>query len=134
MHMNSIWRDDRIHSVDLDRLSPMSYHPDERWRTRDLPRMHKDGMWYPLLYYKVTFEWWDKKFRNWFGGTPAWPYINPPTVNNDGYIWALKIGCNRYLCLKHMGYTSADCIIFSDVNELIQTAIYYREQDPLHNV
>lgn len=133
-HCPSIWQDHAgIHPVDLDLLSPMSYHLDDRWRTRDLPRFTNDGLWYPLLYYKVTLDWWTKKFANWFSANPGWPYINPPIVNSDGFIWALKLGCNRYRVLKHLGYTSADCILFDDSNKLVELGFYLRDEDPLHN-
>jgi hypothetical protein len=31
-----------------------------------------------------------------------------------------------------MGYTSADAILFDDVNELIKLGVYLREEDPLN--
>jgi len=133
-HCASIWQDHpSIHSVDLDLLSPMSYHLDDRWRTRDLPRFKNDGLWYPLLYYKVTLDWWTKKFASWFGANPGWPYINPPRVNSDGFIWALKLGCNRYRVLKYLGYTSTDCICFDNSDDLVKLGFYLRDEDPLHN-
>lgn len=119
--------------MELSRLSPMSYHVDDRWRTRDLPRVQQDGLWYPLLYYKVTWDWWTEKFASWFSANSGWPYINPPTVNEDGYIWALKLGCNRYRVLKYMGYTSADAILFDNSNDLVKLGFYLRDKDPLHN-
>ena len=58
--------------------------------------------------------------------------INPPVVNEDGMIWALKTGSNRLKCLKFMGYTSTDAILFDDVNELLKLGEQLREKDPLH--
>ena len=110
----------------------MSAHKDNRWYWRDLPKMMDDGMWYPLLYYKVTPEWWNGGFKGWFGSSESWPGINPPVVNEDGMIWALKTGSNRLKCLKFMGYTSADAILFDDVNTLLKLGEQLREKDPLH--
>lgn len=110
----------------------MSARKDNRWYWRDLPKMMDDGMWYPLLYYKVTPEWWNTKFKGWFGSSESWPGINPPVVNEDGMIWALKTGSNRLKCLKFMGYTSADAILFDDVNTLLKLGEQLREKDPLH--
>ena len=132
-HASSIWQEHPgIHTVELSKLSPMSARKDNRWYWRDLPKMMDDGMWYPLLYYKVTPEWWNTKFKSWFGAQPAWPYINPPTVNEDGMIWALKLGSNRLQVLQHLCYTSADAICFDDVNDLIKLGFYLRDEDPLH--
>lgn len=122
-----------IHSVDLDKLSPMSYHDDERWRTRDLPMIERDGLWYPFLYYKVTLEWWNGGFEEIKGAYSSWEMINPPVVCEDGFIWALKMGTNRLIALKHLCYTSVDAIYFEHPNDLIKTGIYLREEDPLHN-
>lgn len=132
-HASSIWQDHPgIHTVELHKLSPMSARKDNRWYWRDLPKMMDDGMWYPLLYYKVTPEWWNTKFKSWFGKSESWPGINPPVVNEDGMIWALKTGSNRLKCLKFMGYTSTDAILFDDVNTLLKLGEQLREKDPLH--
>jgi hypothetical protein len=132
-HASSIWQEHPgIHTVELSKLSPMSARKDNRWYWRDLPKMMDDGMWYPLLYYKVTPEWWNTKFKGWFGSSESWPGINPPVVCEDGMIWALKTGSNRLKCLKFMGYTSADAILFDDVNTLLKLGEQLREKDPLH--
>ena len=132
-HASSIWQEHPgIHTVELSKLSPMSHHLDNRWYWRDLPKVIDEGMWYPILYYKVTPEWWNGGFKSWFGANKAWPHINPPVINEDGMIWALKTGSNRLRCLKFMGYTSADAILFDDVNELIKLGVSLREEDPLH--
>ena len=132
-HASSLWQDHPgIHPIKLNKLSPMSHHFDDRWRLRDLPRFEPQGLWYPLLYYKVTPEWWNTKFKSWFGAQPAWPHINPHTVNEDNMIWALKLGSNRLQVLHHLCYTSADAICFDDVNDLIKLGFYLRDEDPLH--
>ena len=132
-HCSSLWQDHPgIHSIELNKLSPMNHHQDNRWYWRDLPKVIDEGMWYPILYYKVTPEWWNGGFKSWFGANKAWPHINPPVVCEDGMIWALKTGSNRLRCLKFMGYTSADAILFDDVNELIKLGVSLREEDPLH--
>jgi len=35
-------------------------------------------------------------------------------------------------CLKFMGYTSADAILFEDANQLVKLGVYLRENDPLN--
>ena len=58
--------------------------------------------------------------------------INPPTVCDDGMIWALKMGTNRLQALKFMGYTSVDAVCFVDSNELVKTGLWLRDEDPLN--
>ena len=67
------------------------------------------------------------------GAYSSWEMINPPVVCEDGFIWALKMGTNRLIALKHLCYTSVDAIYFEHPNDLIKTGIYLREEDPLHN-
>ena len=122
-----------IHVVELEKLSPMSWHNDQRWFWRDLTQIQDDGLWYPLLYYKVTPMWWNNKFASWKSAYPSWDKINPPVINEDGNIWALKMGTNRLTALKFLGYNTCDTICFKTANDLIKVGVYFREEDPLHN-
>jgi len=134
MHMESLYQDyPDIHVIELENLSPMSWHDDQRWFWRDLPKIQDHGLWYPLLYYKVTLEWWNNKFASWKGAYESWDKINPPVVNEDDKIWALKMGTNRLTALKFLGYNTCDAICFENSDDLIKTGVYFREEDPLHN-
>jgi len=132
--MKSLYQDyPNIHVVNLEKLSPMSWHDDQRWFWRDLPQIQDNGLWYPLLYYKVTPVWWNNKFASWKSAYPSWDKINPPVINEDGNIWALKMGTNRLTALKFLGYNTCDTICFKTANALIKVGVYFREEDPLHN-
>jgi len=129
----SIWQDHPgIHAVELSKLSPMGWHPDNRWYWRDLPKIMDHGLWYPLLYYKCTPAWWNKSYFSRKGATQMWEHINPPVVNNDGMIWGIYMGTNRLKCVKFMGYDSVDCIECSDQSALIDLGNYLKNKDPLH--
>lgn len=131
--MKSLYQDyPNIHVVNLEKLSPMSWHDDQRWFWRDLPQIQDNGLWYPLLYYKVTPVWWNNKFASWKSAYPSWDKINPPVINEDGNIWALKMGTNRLTALKFLGYNTCDTICFKTANALIKVGVYFREEDPLH--
>jgi hypothetical protein len=133
-HCPSIWQDhDDIHSVELRKLSAMSWHDDNRWYWRDLPRIMDYGLWYPVLYFKITTEFWNTSFKKRKGDQPMWPYINPPKVNDDDMIWGVYMGTNRLTCLRFMSYTSVDAIECKDQASLIKLGIYLRDEDPLHN-
>jgi len=124
---------DGVHSVQLKNFSPMTWKDDNRWYWRDMPRIIDNGLWYPLLYYKVTPDWWHTKFASWKSEQEeSWEKINPPTVCEDGMIWALKMGTNRLQALKFMGYTSVDAICFPNSNELIKIGLWLRDEDPLN--
>ena len=133
-HCNAVYQDlEGIHSVELNKLSPMTWKDDQRWYWRDMPRIIDNGLWYPLLYYKVTPMWWNGGFEEQKGAYPSWEKINPPTVCEDGMIWALKMGTHRLQALKFMGYTSVDAICFDNSNDLIQVGLMLRNKDPLND-
>ena len=101
------------------------------WIRRDLPKIIDNGLWYPLLYYKVSPEWWNTKFASWKSGhTESWDKINPPVVCEDGLIWALKMGTNRLQALKFMGFDTVDAVCFSNSNELVKVGLMLRDKDP----
>lgn len=122
-----------IHSVDLKKLSPMTWKSDNRWYWRDMPTIIDNGLWYPLLYYKVTPEWWHGGFAGVKQYTAMWEHIKSPVVNEDGLIWALKMGTNRLQALKFMGFTSVDAVCFANANDLINAGVHFRDEDPLHH-
>ena len=114
----------------------MDGHDDERWKWRDLPRIKEQGLWYPLLLYKVSPEWWNTKFMSWRPKIKT-PYQSP-VVNEDEMIWAIKIGSNRYLCALHLGYTHIDGIMFENqagkaADACVKLGVWLRECDPLNN-
>ena len=110
----------------------MGWHADNRWYWRDLPRIMDNGLWYPVLYYKCTLDWWNTSYFKRKGSQPMWKHINPPIVNEDGMIWGVYMGTNRLQCLKFMGYNSVDCIDCKGQAELIELGVYLRDKDPLH--
>ena len=132
-HCSAKYQDmEDIHSVPLEKFSPMTWKDDNRWYWRDMPRIIDNGLWYPLLYYKVTPEWWNGGFEEQKGAYSSWEKINPPTINEDGMIWALKMGTNRLQALKFMGYTSVDALCFKNSNDLVKIGIMFKEKDPVN--
>lgn len=130
MHLQSIYRDDRIQEFELSKLTPMDLHRDERWKTRDLPRISEHGLWYPIMLYKVTEDWWNNSFSSW---RPKGCYYVNPIVNEDDMIWAIKMGSNRFQCARHLGYTSIDAIMFDNSDDCVKLGAWFRDCDPLNN-
>lgn len=128
--LKSIWRDPRIERFALANLTPMDTHSDLRWKTRDLPNISLNGLWYPILIYKVTPDWWNQKYLKW---RPKTYYDIKPIVNNDGMIWAIKMGSNRYFCAKHLCYKFIDGIMFDNSDDCVKLGVWFRECDPLNN-
>lgn len=91
-----------------------------------------DGLWYPILYYKCTLDWWNTSYKSRKGNQPMWDHINPPVVNEDGMIWGVYMGTNRLQCLRFMGYTSVDCVECKGQAQLIELGLHLRNEDPLH--
>jgi len=133
-HSSSTWQDHPgIHRVDLNKLSPMSDRKDVPWFWCDFPKIMDDGMSYPLLYYKVSPQWWNTKFKGYFGSSHwIWHNINPPAICEDGLIWALRRGSSKLKCLKFMGYTSADAILFDNVDKLLELDRQFKKTATLH--
>lgn len=129
-HLSSKYRDPRIEAYKLDQLSPMCLHDDGRYLTRDVPRIEHDGLWYPILLYKVTPQWWAEKFAPWpYGGCN----LLPPVINEDGMVWAVKMGSNRWEAAVHLGYDSIDAIMFGHSDDCVKLGVWFRDCDPLHN-
>lgn len=130
MHLISQYRDPRIKQYELKKLTPMDLHSDNRWQIRDLPSVITNGLWYPIALYKVTPEWWNGPFTKWR------PKVNnyiDPVVNEDGLIWAVKMGSNRYQCAVHLGYDTIDAIMFDHPDDCVKLTVWFRECDPLNN-
>ena len=128
--LHSKWKDNRIFSVELNKLTPMDLHLDDRYITRDLPRIKRDGLWYPLLVYRVDVDWWNNKF--YYHRSKQCRYVDP-IVNKDGAIWAIKMGSNRYQCAMHLGYSAIDIILCNSANECVKIGKWFAQCDPLNN-
>lgn len=122
--------DERAKPTRLDSLTPMDLHNDERWMTRDLPRIRSQGLHYPLLVYPVTVDYWYNRYTKLHSGQlrHAEPRINP-----DGMIHAVKVGSNRYQCACYLGYETIDAIMFDNQIDCIKLGIWLRDCDPLNN-
>lgn len=129
-NLKAKWRDKRIRRYKLCKLTPMDLHCDDRWETRDLPSIQKNGLWYPIMLYRIHPEWWIKNFTKWRPTSHS--YIDP-IINEDGYIWAIKMGSNRYQCAVHLGYDTIDAIMFDNSDDCVKLAVWHRECDPLNN-
>ena len=119
-----------MRSFELSKLTPMDLHSDERWKTRDLTSIRDNGMYYPIMLYKVTLDWWNNTFAGW---RPKMQEYVDPRVNDDSMIWAIKMGSNRYQCAVYLGYDSIDSIMFDNPNDCVKLAVWFRECDPLNN-
>lgn len=128
--LHSKWRDSRISAVDLDKLTPMDLHLDNRYLTRDLPRIQTDGLWYPLLVYRVDPVWWN---NIWVKHRSAQCRYLHPVVNSDNTVWAVKMGSNRYQTALALGYTAVDVIICEDANQCVKLGKWFAQCDPLNN-
>ena len=129
-HLQSIYRDPRIRPVKLANLTPMDMHADDRWKTRDLPSIQANGLWYPIIIFRVIPTWWVKSYMRWRPKSNK--YIDP-IINEDGMIWAVKMGSNRYQCAIHLGYEIIDAIIFDDQKDCLRLGAWFRDCDPLNN-
>lgn len=129
--LHSKWRDPRIEICRLDLLTPMDVHGDDRYLTRDLPRIRSQGLWYPLLVYSVTEHWWHNKYLSWRPKSLK-PVI--PTVDRDGKILAVKMGSNRYQCARDLGYEAVDIIVCNSSDECVKLGKWYAQCDPLNNI
>ena len=119
-----------IKPVPLSQVSLASYHMDERWKHRDLPSITNDGMWYPVLYDRVTPEWWDNTFTGCFSYREDWKFINPPTIHSDGFIYLIRIGNNRIQVAEHLEYDAIDGIYFPILKDLIEFNQRIKTEDP----
>lgn len=124
------WKDSRITAVDLNRLTPMDLHLDNRYLTRDLPRIQRDGLWYPLLVYRVDPTWWNTV---WIKHRSVQCRYVDPIVNSDGTVWAVKMGSNRYQTAVHLGYDAVDVIICKDADECVKMGKWFAQCNPLNN-
>ena len=125
MHCQSLYRDSRIQEVELAKLSSLFAHSNERFMWKVLPTMRDQGMYYPLAVCKID----EKLFNNQYTGN-----IQPNiVVNEDGLIWAIKMGSNRYDAALHLGYKSIDIIIYPTLNDCVTWDRYFQYENPLFN-
>jgi hypothetical protein len=108
----------------------MDLHKDERWKTRDLPKIKEHGLWYPIMLYKISPYWWHNTYSRW---RPKACEHARPVINEDGMIWAIKMGSNRYQCAVYLGYDTIDAIMFNNSDDCVKLAVWHRECDPLNN-
>lgn len=130
-HLKSQWRDPRIQPYKISQLTPMDLHKDNRWKTRDLPSIQNNGLWYPIMLYPVTLDWWNNSFVRW---RPINCFYEDPIVNNDNMIWAIKMGSNRFQCARYLGYEFIDAIMFDNPTDCVKLSVWHRECDPLNNL
>jgi len=126
--LHSQWKNQKVQSVELSKLTPMDIHRDDRYLTRDLPRIQQQGLWYPLLVYYIDPNWWNNVFVKHRSAQCRW---DEPTVVDDK-IWAVKMGSNRYQCAKHLGYDAVDVIICEDANCCVKLGKWFAQCDPLN--
>ena len=124
------WKDNRTISVKLNKLTPMDLHLDNRYLTRDLPRIKNDGLWYPLLVYCADPNWWNKI---WVKHRSVQCRYVAPCITEDGSIWAIKMGSNRYQSAVQLGYDVIDIILCKDANECVKLGKWFAQCDPLNN-
>ena len=125
MNCQSIYRDSRIQTVPLSKLSPMTLHKDGREQWKTLPTMKEQGMWYPIHVCKVDERLWVAQAISGIS--------RKPIINEDGMIWGVKMGCNRFVTAEMLNYTTIDCIIHPTLDLCVQWARYFQHVDPLHN-
>lgn len=129
-HLSAKWQDPRIQSFKLSLLTPMDIHNDDRWITRDLPSIQLNGLYYPIILYKETLEWWDTKYKRWYSGLKRHA---TPVINDDGLIHLVKMGNNRYQCAVYLGYETIDAIMFNTQEDCLKLGAWFRDCDPLNN-
>ena len=95
MELRSIYRDNRIVHIELSKLSPMDLHRDQRYLTKVVPTMQTQGLLYPLSCVKFTPAQWDRQMRNHNEAHRL--YQRQGIVNDDGFVWAVKMGCYAML-------------------------------------
>lgn len=127
--LHSHWRDSRIVSYPLHCLTPADPHADRRYLMRDLPRIVESGLWYPLLIYRADPNWWHRTGQGKAASLLPWD----PVINSDGFIWAVKMGSNRYQCALELGYDAIDGIMCENSSQAVKLGRWYAQCDPLNN-
>lgn len=131
MHLKSLWRDDRIIEVPIVKLSPTTVHANNRHQTKTSPTISSEGLCYPLCCVRFTAMEWVRRVVYGTNADSA-SRLYPPVINEDNFIWAVKMGCNRWHSARELGYTSIDCIFFNHTDDAVKMARWYEECDPLH--
>ena len=131
MHLASKWRDERIVEVDLNKLSPTTVHANFKHRNKTTPIIKAEGLFYPLCCVRFTAMEWVRRVVYGTNKDSA-SRLYPPIINDDNFVWAIKMGCNRWHSAKELGYTSIDCIFFKHTDDAVKMARWYDQCDPLH--
>lgn len=130
-NLMSRWRgDDRILPFPLHKITPIYLQPDDRYLWRELPSIKAGGMDYPILLYKTTPQWWEEKYDTWVHPSVK---ASIPIVADDGQVWTIKAGTNRFQAAKDLGYDSLDGIMCENSDECAKLTIWFKECDPLRN-
>jgi len=132
MHLQSLWRDERITILDLDCLTPSTVHGDLRHRTKVMPTLKSQGLHYPLLCTKFTPNEYQIRVVQGTNKQSA-SRLLPARINSDGLIWVVKMGCNRYQAALELGYTQIDCIFFDNTDDCVKMARWFEQCNPLFN-
>lgn len=109
----------RMESIDLDYLTLMTIHADDRWRTRDLHRIQRDGMKNPIAVWKCTLDEYNRQ-RRYQRNLP-----NAKVV--DGYVYAVKFGNNRVQVAKHLGWQTIQAEVFTNHHDAVIFGMKLRE-------
>ena len=131
MHLKSLWRDPNIVEIDLDKLSPTTVHANFKHRIKTTPLIEQHGLYYPICCVKFTAMEWVRRVVYGTNADSA-SRLRPPVINKDNFVWAIKMGCNRWHSAKELGYTSIDCIFFKNTDDAVKMARWYEQCDPLH--
>ena len=129
-HLSSRFRDPRIRAFTLRKLTPIYLQPDDRYLWRDLPSIRDRGLDYPILLYKTDPRWWAEKYDAW-----VHPHVkhSTPIIADDGLVWTIKAGTNRYQAAVDLGYDTIDGIMCDHSDECAKLTMWFKECDPLRN-
>ena len=130
-NLMSRWRGDaRIKAFPISKITPIYLQPDDRYLWRDLPSIKERGMDYPILLYKTSPQWWAEKYDTWINPSVK---ASMPIIADDGQVWTIKAGTNRFQTARDLGYDSIDGIMCANSDECAKLTMWFKECDPLRN-
>ena len=130
-NLMSRWRGDaRIKAFPISKITPIYLQPDDRYLWRDLPSIKERGMDYPILLYKTAPQWWAEKYDTWINPSVK---ASMPIIADDGQVWTIKAGTNRFQTARDLGYDSIDGIMCANSDECAKLTMWFKECDPLSN-
>jgi hypothetical protein len=132
MHLRSVWRSPDIKPVLLSKLTPTTVHADSKHRLTTTPHIQWWGLKYPLCCVRMTESEWYRRIVHPLN-SDARTRLPKPLINPDGYIWAIKMGCNRYQSAIDLRYKSIDVLFFLHTDDAIKMARWHQQCDPLNN-